>query len=130
MPNVFIGDTEVTWYWEPDPEEVAQQIFAAADELADNTRPMLVARDLLIADMRNKFARQHGAEARWEPWSESYTPYALRFPNKGILDRTGRMLRAATFKNAWRVTRSAIFFDLGNQPTTDEGFPIGLLHEE
>lgn len=124
MPSTFIGDTEIDWEFVVDPQVVAQQVFAAADELANTRRPMEIARDVLISDMEQKFQAETGAFGKWEDWAPGYTNHG-----PSILTRTGKMRRTSKQKNSWVVNRDTLFFDTSRGPKTEEGYPIGLLHE-
>lgn len=111
------GGGYIEFDWVPEPEEVAQRLFQAADMLEDRSEPLLYSKQIAQADVRERFDTKTSPEgATWAPWSKSYEPDALANNVGGILERTGATRAAATSDAAYLITYDSVFFNLGGIP--------------
>jgi len=112
----------VTFEWAPNPIIVAKQLEVAADALNNMALPLMAARDLSIADVRENFEGEHDPDGgAWQPWSISYIESGQT--GAGILKKTFDLMDSATSPSAWPITAREVFFSFGALPE------YGIYHQ-
>jgi len=124
------GEQVIYGYWQPgnDPETVSAELIQLANASDDWTVPLMEAKQAVIYDTEQHFAREEDPEGDdWEPLNEEYlhskTKTESEHPNE-ILKLTGEMYNAATSQDSWIVTDREIVFNAEHLPF------YGAAHQE
>lgn len=127
-----VGDGEfVVAEWVPDPEQIAQQLFAMADQFQDWTEPLTASREAF------KYSTELHFETESDPYGRPWTPLAERtkrykethgYP-EDILVREGTLKEAATSERAWIIGHHDILFDPAVLPDYGVYHQTGTLGE-
>ena len=89
------------FHWFPNPLVVAEDIKAGAFAVNNLEIPM----ELSIVPAGDAMTRTFGEEGPgWAAWAESYAPFALAYPNVGILWQTGDLLGSVADEANFVVT--------------------------
>jgi phage gpG-like protein len=114
----------ITFEWEPDPAVFAQRFYAVAGALEDRAIPLAAASEELQSTIRERFDTQTDPDGvPWKDWSDKYRPVAEKYPNIGILQRTGELADVASSSRATVITNDTVFYQTDSLPQ------YGLAHE-
>jgi hypothetical protein len=116
--------TMISYHWaEPDPDVVAHQMFSLASELEELNEPMLLAGEIVRADMVENFETGSGPDGiSWAPWSPNYESYALAhssgpvFGGAANLHLTGALVGAVSSPSSYIPTNQGLFLDVSSWP--------------
>lgn len=122
---------EITYEWEPSPDDVAEQMLEVAGYLENIEAPLALSREVLMHDIQMRFDTKIDPDGNpWAPWSDSYTKYReSNYPEGGTLVRTTDLESAATSEAAFEVGPAGIFYNTQGLPEywlwTQEGAERG-----
>ncbi len=114
----------IEFFWaEDDPAIVSQQLIGLSHALDDFKAPLAAAGTMAQADIRRRFETGTDPSGRpWQPWAESYEPWALKhtkgpiLPERANLHLTGEMRNALLEPDNWRATSQDLFLDMSDVP--------------
>lgn len=113
-----MSTTYVTYEWaEPDPDIIAQQLIVVANELDDLAEPMALAGEITRLDIQENFNTQSDPSgAPWQPWADSYEPWALAHGAGRILHLEGALQGSINSPSAFVPTHEGLFLDTSGLP--------------
>lgn len=105
---------EITFHWEPNPQVISMAIMEVAEALEDMAKPLLAARAVSQADMRNRFETDTDPDGNaWAPLDPDYERYKTLNggPAGDILTWTEELEREASAPNAFLIDGDSLFWD-------------------
>jgi hypothetical protein len=116
--------TMIEYFWaEGDPEATQEMLLRLADSYEDASKPMLAAKHIGIDNVATRFKTgTDPSGTAWEPWAESYAPFALSHSTGPILagranlHLTGELYGAITDESAWISTPREVILDTATLP--------------
>lgn len=115
----------------PDPRVFQQALVEVETALEHVEVPLAFAKEQVQADVRERFTTETDPDGNpWQSWSAIYTPYALSFPNVGILQQTGDLMKAATRDSAYIISGNTLFFEGGDLPHAGWAHQEGALRTD
>lgn len=109
---------ELTFEWDPDPDDVANRLLEVAGYLDDLESPLALSKEVLKEDIGMRFETKVDPDGNlWEPWSENYAKYReTNYPEGGILRRAWALYNTSTRDDAWEQGPAGIFFNTQGLP--------------
>lgn len=128
----------------PDPEVFEEAYHRVANNLADTLVPMQMARQVVEADIIERFVTETDPSGTpWQQWSGSsfdlgedtarayetgYAAYALGYPNVGILRQDEELFHDAVRSDRFRVTHDSVWYSADNLPSAGMAHQDGAPH--
>jgi Phage virion morphogenesis family len=102
-------------------DELERGLVRLSNYIEDVSAPLLAAKAIAQADMREKFAQDTGPEGQWKPLSEhtidrKKRSKTLRTHPDDILSHTGYMERMARHDSSYRIVSDELIFTTQNLP--------------
>jgi hypothetical protein len=111
--------------WVPALEKIESELFAMADSFDDWSIPLNAAREAFIYSTETYFDTEHDPYGvKWVPLSQRTARYKeLHGYPEDILQREGKLKKAATSEGAWFISEREVIFNSAALP------PYGPIHQ-
>src|SRR5262245_16885624 len=110
MSSIAVESFGVGWEgtihfdWHPNPRLVANNLAALASRLNDMKIPLTASRQILAADIRQRFDEKTDPEGlEWTPWADSYAARAEQENIDGLMVKTGELRDTASDPSTFAV---------------------------